>query len=309
MAETGRQVEHVRADPAPGLFPEGALAGLSEEQVSPRSPGRETTGAPASSRGELGVTVLGSGSRGNAIVIQNPTEAILLDAGFSGREMLKRMRAAGVDTGLVRAVVVSHEHSDHVSGLRVCADRLGAPIYSNRRTADAIRYREGDVGLVNIFAAGSPFEIGEFRLAPFSIPHDASDPMGFLVCWRGCRIGVATDLGHASSLVCHQLRECDVLIVESNHDIGMLRDSSRPWALKQRILGRHGHLSNETSMELLKRVVHARTRHLVLAHASRDCNRYDLVERCATECLSGLGRKDIVPMVARQDVSLPTLWV
>jgi len=105
------------------------------------------------------------------------------------------------------------------------------------------------------------------------------------------------------------LRECDLLVVESNHDIGMLNSSNRPWAIKQRILGRHGHLSNEASMELLRRVVHTRTRYLVLAHTSQECNRYELAERCAARCLASLGRQDIVPHVARQDTWLPTLWL
>ena len=257
----------------------------------------------------VGITVLGSGSNGNAIVLHRQGEAILVDAGFSARELRRRLREAGIDETALRAVIVSHEHIDHIKGLRVCARQLGLPIYSNRGTAAAVRDREKDIGRLNIFTAGTPFDIGGFSVEPFSIPHDASDPMGFVIRVDGAKVGLATDLGHVSHLVSYQLRECDALIVESNHDMGMLQHSRRPWSLKQRIMGRHGHLSNRKSMELVRDVLHERTRHLILAHASRECNRYELVEQSARQCLMDLGRPDIVPLVARQDQSLPTVWL
>ena len=264
----------------------------------------------AATHTELGITVLGSGSAGNATLIQTGKEAILIDAGFSARELRRRLDMAGVDHRLIRGIILSHEHSDHVRGVRVCASQLGIPIFSNRETATALRYREKrDLGELSIFGVGSPFQVGEFAVEPFSIPHDANDPVGFVVRCAGRKVGVATDLGHASHLVCYQLRECDLLIVESNHDVRMLSSSSRPWSLKQRILGRHGHLSNQASMELLKRVIHARTRHLVLAHASQECNRYELVEAQVAQCLSELERQDIASAVARQDRPLPTIWL
>jgi phosphoribosyl 1,2-cyclic phosphodiesterase len=257
----------------------------------------------------VGVTVLGSGSRGNAIAIHTPTEGILIDAGFSARDMAKRLSEVGIDGKLLKGILVSHEHADHVRGLSACARKYGLPVYSNRRTADVLRSRNGHPGSMHIFAAGSAFSIGSFHVEPFSIPHDANDPVGFAVRIGVHKVGIATDLGHVSHLVCHQLQECDILIVESNHDIGLLHQSSRPWALKQRIMGRHGHLSNSATLELLERVVTTRTQHLVLAHASQECNTYDLVERSAADFLRSLGREDIRPMVARQDEPLPTLWL
>ena len=257
----------------------------------------------------LGVTILGSGSRGNALVVHGQDEAILVDAGFSARELRRRMQEAGLEPRELAAVVVSHEHTDHARGLTTLVRQLEIPVYCNRRTAEVLRHRDKYAGPMRIFAAGSEFRIGSFRFEPFSIPHDANDPVGFVILWGNRRIGLATDLGHASQLVSYQLRECDLLVVESNHDIGMLRNSRRPWALKQRILGRHGHLSNEASVELIKSIVHPRTRHLVLAHASQECNRYDLVERQVGKCLAELGRDDVALAVARQDTFLPTLWV
>ena len=257
----------------------------------------------------LGVTVLGSGSQGNALVVHSATEALLVDAGFTARELQRRLGEAGLDPGLLKAILVSHEHADHVRGLGVSARHYGIPVYCNRLTAEVLRSRDEDLGQITIFAVGAAFRVGEFEVEPFSIPHDANDPVGFVIRTAGFKIGLATDLGHASHLVCHHLQACDLLVVESNHEIAMLRDSTRPWPLKQRILGRHGHLSNADSMDLLKRVVHARTRFLVLAHASTECNRYELVERYAADCLAGLGRPDVTIRVARQDTWLPTLWL
>jgi phosphoribosyl 1,2-cyclic phosphodiesterase len=151
--------------------------------------------------------------------------------------------------------------------------------------------------------------VAGFRISPFSIPHDAIDPVAFTVEFEGFKLGIATDLGHAGHLTCHQLRDCDALVLESNHDVEMLRNSGRPWPLKQRIMSRHGHLSNDDSMALVRKVVADRTRYLVLAHGSQECNRYEIMDRCASTCLADLGRTDIALLVARQDAHLPTAWL
>jgi len=257
----------------------------------------------------LGITVLGSGSRGNALVVHAADGAVLLDAGFSARELAERLERAGLAPASLSAVVISHEHVDHVRGLRVFAERHGLPVFANRGTAMVLRNRDARLGQLRLFAAGNPFQIGPFTIHPFSIPHDANDPVAFVLQAHDRRVGIATDLGHVNHLVEHQLRECDALILESNHDVALLGNSQRPWALKQRILGRHGHLSNDACMELLRAVVHERTRHVVMAHASEECNRYELVAKAAINCLTGLGRADIVAHVARQDEPLPTFWI
>jgi phosphoribosyl 1,2-cyclic phosphodiesterase len=257
----------------------------------------------------LGVTILGSGSRGNALVLQTATSAVLLDAGFSARELAQRLAQAGLEPSLLSAIVITHEHADHVRGLRVFAERHGLPVFANRGTATVLKSRDRQLGSLHLFAAGSPFQIGPFTLHPFSIPHDANDPVAFVVQTQERRIGIATDLGHVNHLVTHQLRECDLLVLESNHDLTMLGNSQRPWALKQRILSRHGHLSNAACMDLLRTVVHARTRHVVLAHASSECNCRELVAKAVADCLISLGRTDISAHIAPQDEPLPTLWV
>lgn len=257
----------------------------------------------------LGVTILGSGSRGNALVLHTAGGAVLLDAGFSARELAQRLALAGLEPTALSAIVISHEHADHVKGLRVFAERYGLPVFANRGTAAVLKSRDRQLGPLRLFAAGNPFQVGPFTIYPFSIPHDANDPVAFVVQTPERRVGIATDLGHVNHLVTHQLRECDLLVLESNHDLTMLGNSQRPWALKQRILSRHGHLSNAACMDLLRTVVHSRTRHVVLAHASSDCNCHELVAKAVAECLTSLGRTDIGAHIARQDEPLPTLWV
>ena len=257
----------------------------------------------------IGVTVLGSGSRGNAIVVQSDGASILVDAGFSSRETQRRMSAVGLGDLKLDAVLVSHEHSDHVKGLRVLARQLAIPVYCNRGTGEVIKDRGMSPDQLRLFAAGASFTVNDMTIEPFSIPHDAMDPMGFIIRTAAHKVGIVTDLGHVSRMACHHLRECDLLVLESNHDLDMLRRSTRPWSLKQRIISRHGHLSNDDSIALLKEILHPRTKHVVLAHASQDCNRYELVKESVTSNLIAWQRTDVQPYVATQDTPLNTILV
>lgn len=257
----------------------------------------------------LGITVLGSGSRGNAAVIHNSESSLLIDAGFSGRELSRRMKESGVDEKKIKAILVSHEHLDHAKGVRILGNRLDIPVYCNRLTGEAMRSRDSKLGALHLFSSGQSFQLEEFLVTPFPIPHDAIDPVGFTISCSGKKIAIATDLGHAGSVVLHHLSQSDILVLESNHDIQLLQRSERPWNLKQRILSRHGHLSNVAGLEVLRSVLDERTRHVVLAHASSDCNCYDLVEKGALAFLEELGRVDISLNVARQDQWIETLWV
>ncbi|MCF7853411.1 MAG: MBL fold metallo-hydrolase [Candidatus Pacebacteria bacterium] len=255
----------------------------------------------------IGLTVLGSGSRGNGIVVQSDDASILIDAGFSSREIQRRMCTVGLENLKLDAVLVSHEHSDHVKGLRVLAKQLDLPVFCNRGTGEVIKDRGLSPDQLSLFSAGASFTIRDMTIEPFSIPHDAMDPMGFIIRTPTHKVGIVTDLGHVSRMACHHLRECDILVLESNHDLDMLRQSTRPWSLKQRIISRHGHLSNDDSMALLQQILHPRTKHVVLAHASQDCNRYDLVRKCVTANLTSWQRPDVQAYVATQDTPLPTI--
>lgn len=259
----------------------------------------------------LGLTILGSGSGGNAVVVHSEAGALLIDAGFSARELERRLAAAGLDPASLRGVLITHEHRDHVEGLRVFAGRYPElPTYANILTAERLRYLDALPERLVIFNNGQPFPLGPFVVEAFSISHDAADPVGFVIRHRERRIvGFATDLGYIGQLVPLKLRDCQALVLESNHDKKLLLDSSRPAQLKNRILGKRGHLSNEDALELIAKTVGPATRHLVLAHLSGECNRPDLVERLARERLAALGRPDLTLYLARQDEPSPPIVI
>ena len=257
----------------------------------------------------VGVTVLGSGSRGNATVIHCGNEAILIDAGFSARELQARLNNAGLDGLRFHAILVTHEHDDHVRGLRVCAKKLDTPVFATTKCANILRSRDSQLRQFVTFVAGGSFDIGCFGICPFSIPHDAEDPVAFAVYCQGVKVALATDVGFVSSTVEYELQDCGTLVVESNHDLNMLAASSRPWSVKQRIMGRHGHLSNESSAQLLEHTVTANTQHVILAHMSSECNTPEIAVRSGQEALAHLSRTDIHLALASQNAPLATAWL
>jgi phosphoribosyl 1,2-cyclic phosphodiesterase len=218
--------------------------------------------------GCLSVCVLASGSKGNAIYIGNGQCAILIDAGLSGVEIQQRLHAAGLAAEDLTAIVVSHEHSDHIRGVGVLARRFHLPVYASTRTAGAAAAQWGRIDNLRSFEIGTDFTIDSLALHPFATSHDAADPAGFTVTCRHHKIGIATDLGIASGMVKHHLRECTLLVLEANHDPPMLTQGPYPWPLKQRIRSRNGHLSNEASRDLIGEIRHDGLRHVVLAHLS-----------------------------------------
>jgi len=225
----------------------------------------------------LEVCVLASGSKGNAIYIASGGFAILVDAGLSGVALQRRMAARGLDPASLGAIVVTHEHSDHINGVGVLSRRFKLPVHMSRRTAAAAAGQLGKMAELNHFCCGQDFDIGPFRLHPFSTSHDASDPAGFTISNGRYKIGLATDLGTATGMVKVHLRDCHLLIVEANHDPEMLIQGPYPWPLKQRIKSRLGHLSNPEAMELIEAVCHRRLRHVVLAHLSQTNNTPQMV--------------------------------
>ena len=187
------------------------------------------------------LTILGSGSSGNCSYVETGEARVLVDAGFSARTIRQRLAALGRAPENLTAILVTHEHSDHISGLAGLANKLGIPVYCNRATKDECeRILETKLDC-RVFTTGASFEIGDINVETFSIPHDAQDPVGFLLRTAAGNIGFATDLGHVTRLVAERIRHANVLVLESNHDVRMLQDCPRrPWSLKQRILGRHG---------------------------------------------------------------------
>ena len=257
---------------------------------------------------DIGVTVLGSGSSGNATLIHCGHQAIMIDAGFSFKELRSRIKACGLEQLSINGILVTHEHTDHIHGIRLCSEKLEAPVYATRGCAQAIREKDSRMGQMATFAPGAYFEIGDFTICPFLVSHDANEPVAFSIFCRDVKIGVATDVGYVSSGVEYNLKGCDMLVVESNHDLNMLAASQRPWSLKQRIMGRQGHLSNSASGQLLERIVAENTHDIVLAHISRECNTAEKAHEAAEEALSSIRRSDVGLSVAEQEIPHNTIW-
>ncbi len=299
-------------------------------------------------------TVLASGSKGNSTVVCGGQTRILVDAGLSCRELFRRMKMAGEDPETLDAIVITHEHQDHINGLAVTARKLGIPVYfteathrawmrwlTPRRTmtyaqwleqcrkqaaerqaeTNAVETGEPDepetiaavecagqetcatqiaetaatpakddttwLPAVEFFEAGRPFSIGDITLNPFTIPHDAADPVGFVLQAEGVRMGFATDLGYIPPNVKAQLKGVDLLLLESNHDLEMLRDGPYPWSVKQRVLSRVGHLSNDAAAEFLASSYDGQAAYVILAHLSESNNLPELARVTADRALSG----------------------
>ena len=219
---------------------------------------------------------------------------------MSRKETFERLAAAGTAPESLDAILITHEHTDHIAGLHTIAKKLDIPIYVSRLTAPAV-FGEGTpwseqayTPKLELFAAGSSFTVGDIDVTSFTIPHDAADPVGFSFRAEGIKIGIATDLGYMPDSIRFHLRGCDVLLLESNHDLNMLKVGSYPWALKQRIMGRNGHLSNEVACSFIREDLDARTSTLILGHLSAHNNHPVLVRQGAEEALGGRSTKLVV---------------
>ncbi|MBZ5723831.1 MAG: MBL fold metallo-hydrolase [Acidobacteriia bacterium] len=234
--------------------------------------------------------VLASGSSGNAALLATDNTRILVDAGLSMRELGKRLAAIGEELRRVDAILITHEHSDHVAGLPVLARNkdIRAVIYMTKLTAPAIDWGESAPRL-EPFQAGASFQIGDIAVESFSIPHDAIDPVGFCFSAQGVRIGVVTDLGYIPQSVKFHLRRTDLLLLEANHDLDMLKVGPYPWSVKQRVMSRVGHLSNLVMSDFLSEDLDSATAHLVLGHLSEQNNHPAIVEMIAAEALEQRG--------------------
>jgi phosphoribosyl 1,2-cyclic phosphodiesterase len=280
-------------------------------------------------------TVLASGSKGNSCIVSCCSDAgkagtrILVDAGLSCRELFRRMKQAGEDPSSLDAILVTHEHQDHINGLAVTARKLGIPVYFTEATHRAwvrqitpqkrITYAEwaqqyrqqkdsseapaetncapepvsepesapdpARLPAIQYFRAGETFSIGDLQISPFTIPHDAADPVGFVFTAEGVRLALATDLGYMPPNVQAQLRRCDLIMLESNHDLEMLRDGPYPWSVKQRVLSRVGHLSNDAASAFLEQIYDGAATYLILAHLSESNNLPELARLAAERAL------------------------
>ncbi|MBI1355207.1 MAG: MBL fold metallo-hydrolase [Acidobacteria bacterium] len=245
-------------------------------------------------------SILGSGSSGNAAFLASSNARVLVDAGFSFRQLNKRMAAIGESIENLDAVLISHEHSDHVAGLEVLARKVGAPIYMTEMTADAMAWGVKPPH-VETFAAGSRLSIGDLEIDTFTIPHDAVDPVGFCVRQNGFKVGLVTDLGYVTASIKHRIQGCDLLMLESNHDLEMLKVGPYPWSVKQRVMSRVGHLSNQAVGDFLASDFDRSTRTVVLAHLSGNNNHPEIARMFAEQALGRAGAADTRLLVAAQD--------
>jgi phosphoribosyl 1,2-cyclic phosphodiesterase len=311
-------------------------------------------------------TVLASGSKGNSTVVSGSRTRILVDCGLSCRELFRRMMLAGEEPESLDAIIITHEHMDHINGLSVTARKLGIPVYFTEAThrawmrwltprrqmtyaqwleqcrqQAAERQAEADTAAVEgepdepepepateppsdrppsrkqdptwlpaveYFQAGQPFDIGDIAVSPFTIPHDAADPVGFVFRAEGVRMAFATDLGYIPPNVKAQLKGVDLLLLESNHDLEMLRDGPYPWAVKQRVLSRVGHLSNEAAAQFLESEYDGQAAYVILAHLSESNNLPELARVTAERAL--LGRASLLAnrlMLAAQHEPLSSI--
>jgi phosphoribosyl 1,2-cyclic phosphodiesterase len=254
------------------------------------------------------LTILGSGSAGNCAYVETEHARLLIDAGFSLRQIRKRLATIGRAPENLTAILVTHEHSDHVQGLVQLGEKLRIPVYCNRPTQEAIEYQLKTKLDCRLFSTGATFELEDLAVETFSIPHDAQDPVGFLLKTDQGNIGFLTDLGHATKLALERVRHANVLVLESNHDVKLLQDCPhRPWSLKQRILSRHGHLSNEAAAEAAEQIMSAELQHLYLGHLSHECNRPQLAFDVMNQRLQKIGASHVRLELTSQTAPCTTL--
>lgn len=215
---------------------------------------------------------LASGSKGNSVLLASDATKVLFDAGISFKQLTQRLSLLGVSIDEIDAVVITHEHVDHIRGLETLTKKTNIPVLANTETAKAILDTLRIKPNFKIFSTGESFVYGDFEFHPFSIQHDTVDPVAFTVKFENLKFGICADLGFASSLVKEHLKNCDYLYIESNHEPAMVHASPRSYVYKQRVLSRQGHLSNEACAELLNEIKHCGLKHVYLAHLSEECN-------------------------------------
>jgi phosphoribosyl 1,2-cyclic phosphodiesterase len=228
--------------------------------------------------------VLASGSTGNCAFLSTGGTRLLVDAGLSFKELGKRLESIGEQVGRIDAVLVTHEHTDHICGLTRVSRRLRVPIYITRLTAPRVEWEDCGPKL-EVFQAGTSFMIGDIHIDSFTIPHDAIDPVGFCFSAGGVKIGLVTDLGYIPESIKFHLRDSAVLLLESNHDLEMLKVGPYPWAVKQRVMSRNGHLSNDVVSDYLLEDLDRSTATLVLGHLSEHNNHPEIARMVAQQAL------------------------
>jgi phosphoribosyl 1,2-cyclic phosphodiesterase len=258
------------------------------------------------------LTMLGSGSAGNSALVATNHCKLLIDGGLSARQLVLRLEQCGVRPEQLDGVLLTHEHGDHICGLEVLCRKFQIPIYANTLTAEAVRCEGALEGHRNwrIFRTGAEFSICDIVVQTFPVPHDAVDPVGFLFQAGSRALGFITDLGYATKMLVERLREAHTLVIETNHDEKLLQaDPHRPWPVKQRIMSRHGHLSNNAAAVVISELLPGKVERVVLGHLSRDCNTPDLACGAVREICQKMGKTDIEVFCASQTQISPRFCI
>jgi phosphoribosyl 1,2-cyclic phosphodiesterase len=252
--------------------------------------------------------MLGSGSAGNCALIATEHCKILVDGGLSARQIVARLEQCGVAPEKLDGVLLTHEHGDHVCGLEVLCRKLDIPIYANALTAEAVR-SGGSLDRHRhwrFFETGAEFNICDIAVQTFPVPHDAVDPVGFAFHSGARGLGFITDLGYPTKMLIERLREVHTLVIETNHDEKLLQsDTHRPWPVKQRIMSKHGHLSNAAAASVIEQLLSGKIERVVLGHLSRDCNTPELATGAMRALLEKVGKIDIEIYCATQSEISP----
>lgn len=247
------------------------------------------------------ICLLASGSGGNSICVQNGASSVLIDAGLTGKKIEERLHSRNIDPARLQAIVVSHEHADHIKGAGVMARRYGLPVWMTRGTLNASKQTFRGAEQIRVFENDEAFSIGDLSFQAFQLPHDAADPVNFSVTDGRAEVTVATDMGTVTQLVYQHMRRADLVVIETNYDRQLLMDGPYPWDLKMRIRGTHGHLSNHGAAEALCNLAAEGLQRAILAHLSEKNNRPNLARKTCIHQLRGQGIRDFALCVAEQD--------
>src|SRR6478609_1467122 len=257
------------------------------------------------------LTMLGSGSAGNSALIMTDHCRLLIDGGLSARQLVTRLALCGVTPRQLDGVLLTHEHGDHICGLEVLCRKYHVPIYCNSLTAEAIRC--GPLARHRnwrLFRTGAEFAICDITVQTFPVPHDAVEPVGYAFHAGRCGLGFITDLGYATKMLVERLREVHTLVIETNHDEKLLQACPvRPWPVKQRIMSRHGHLSNAAAAAVIEQLLPGKIERVVLGHLSRDCNTPELATAAVRSQMERVARTDLEIFCALQDAISPRFHI
>ena len=251
--------------------------------------------------------VLGSGSSGNSAVVECGGLRLLIDAGLSAKQICDRLVKLGLQPSMLDGILLTHEHGDHVRGLKVLLGKHPIPVYATAETRKELSLQGLGAGEWRTFETAQAFQLGAVVIESFTVHHDAVDPVGFVISHQSRQLGVVSDAGHVTRSMTERLRGLHGLFVEANYDNALLEmDNKRPWSIKQRISSRHGHLSNDQVAELIRDIAHPQLARIVLGHLSSDCNKPELALGRLRACLTELGHHHVDLHCACQHE--PTAW-